>query len=444
MLRAANHRYLSGGEDALLQELESNGPVAVSFKSDPSLMKYTGGIWKPTEDQDQDGPEPGGEFISPTHSALLIGHGESEDGPYWILQNAWGEAFGENGGFRMLRKDAQARGLESYAVVADVVSDDNPIILEKLLSHATQDEAAPLPEAAFLQEHQSAASRKSKSRLRRHRGAILCTEPAAGAGETSISVRIDVERNFRGLSFGSSAGTETAVQCAGSLPETCRPVADGVDPPSCESIESCSCDLHNAELPFPGMQAIGEKVSLLCTSATDPVRVLLIGLGGGAVSSYLEDRCPPERFTLESIEKDGRVASLAAKFFGFQPGNSNSVEVTDGFSAVRERSPGSYDAVVVDCFAGDDVPEDCRSSEFLQAAKALLKHDGLLLQNIWARSSANAEVAPEFNQTIAAYSEVFGTRPRQEVVTDVEQSLEYILYGIQGEKWVDLLPQDTL
>lgn len=460
--RAANHHYSVGGEEALLEELESNGPVAVSFKSDPSLMKYTGGIWIPAAEEDDGSSDQDADFIAPTHSALLIGHGRSEEGPYWLLQNAWGEAFGEHGVFRMLRKDARARGLESYAVVADVVPDDNPGILEGLLNHASSEDNRASPQAALLQsaasstrsiqKHQSDRAlrksdlvvRKSKSRVRRHRGAILCTEPATGPGESSISVRVDVDQNFRGLSFGSSAGTETAVQCAGPMPETCKPVEDGADPPSCASIDSCSCDLHNAELPFPGMQALGEKVALLCTSSTDAVHVLLIGLGGGAVSSYLSDRCPPERFTLESVEKDGRVANLAAKFFGFQKGERNSVEVTDGFSAVRERAPGSYDAVVVDCFAGDNVPQDCRSSEFLQSVKAILKEDGLLLQNIWGRSSANAEVGPEFNQTVSAYTEVFGAPPRREVVTDVEQSLEYVLYGVKGSKWVDLLPEEML
>ena len=42
------------------------------------------------------------------------------------------------------------------------------------------------------------------------------------------------------------------------------------------------------------------------------------------------------------------------------------------------------------------------------------------------------------------YTDVFGASPKQEVVTNVEQSLEIILYGIKGSKWVDLLPADDM
>merc|ERR1719253_398495 len=39
-VRAANHRYVTGGEDEMIQELQA-GPLAVCFKSDPDLLQYT-------------------------------------------------------------------------------------------------------------------------------------------------------------------------------------------------------------------------------------------------------------------------------------------------------------------------------------------------------------------------------------------------------------------
>jgi spermidine synthase len=195
------------------------------------------------------------------------------------------------------------------------------------------------------------------------------------------------------------------------------------------------------------MKALAEKVVLMCLSSADPVRVLLIGLGGGAISSYLQDRCPAGRLTLENVEKDGRVAKLASQFFGFHADDErNTVDVADGLSAVHKRSAGAgtYDAVLVDCFAGQDrVPIGCRSGEFFQAAHALLKAEasggGALLQNIWGRSSASQEVGADFNATVAANAAAFGRPPRREVVFDAPQSLEYILAGIRGEKWGDLI-----
>lgn len=430
-LRAANHRYVTGGQDAILQELQS-GPLAVSFKSDHDLLQYTGGLWDAPElDADDRGRD--GDFIAPTHSALLIGYGEdAASGPYWIIQNAWGEAWGEHGSFRIHRDVAQARGMELLVVAADVVADDKPQVLQNFAENIAND-------AISL----ASVAKSTHTRAGGHRGEPLCKVPASAGDDQDIIVRIDRTTNFRGLSFGLSAGTETAVQCGGSVPSTCSVAGSSDGLADCSSLDGCDCDLHDQELPFPGMQAIAEKVVLMCKSAPGDVKVLMIGLGGGAVSSYIRDRCPAGRLTLDNVEKDGRVAGLASKFFGFKQDEKNTLDVTDGLSSVLHGAHGAYDAVLVDCFAGHDrVPESCRSSQFLHAARGLLKADGFLAQNIWAHSSASNEVEGDFKAALASYTDVFGSAPHKEVTFDAPQSLQYIVYGLQGQQWSSLMPLD--
>jgi len=276
-----------------------------------------------------------------------------------------------------------------------------------------------------------------------HRGRPLCRKPAASPGDQDIIVYLDAEQNFRSLAFGDSAGTETAVQCVGQTPSSCVVPADGAPVPDCGAMEDCNCDLHGQDLPYPGMRSIAEKVVLMCTASVSPVRVLLIGLGGGAISSYLQDRCGEAHLALESVEKDGRVAELAQKFFGFHTNEQSTVEVTDGMAAISSRPKGAYDAIIVDCFGGQDrVPLPCRSAQFYAGARSLLKHDGLLLQNVWARSSASSEVGNDFNAAVAALTGAFGLKPHQEVAFDAPQSLEYILYGVNGQRWLSVLPVD--
>lgn len=428
--RAANHRYLTAGEDEILEELNRGGPLAVSFKSDHDLLEYTGGIWVPPEMSPDDAGRDG-DFLAPTHSALLVGYGtDPSSGPYWIVQNAWGSAWGEKGSFRINRDVARGRGMESLVVAADVVKDERPQILDAFKSNL-----ATSGSLSF-----ASLSMTTRTAARGHRGQPLCRVPPAGSDDQEIIVRLDSDSNFRGLSFGKSAGTETAVQCAGSAPSTCRPQSSDTDLPDCDSLEGCNCDLHGQQLPFPGMRALADKVVLMCNSAASSVQVLMIGLGGGAISSYIRDSCPRERLTLENVEKDGRVAGLASKFFGFQEDSQSTLEINDGLSAVLHRSPGAYDAVLVDCFAGKDrVPEGCRSKEFLGAARALLKADGLLIQNIWGHSSASTEVENDYKETIDSYTSVFGQAPYKEVAFNVSQSLEYILYGVNGKKWSSLI-----
>mmetsp|Transcript_92051 Transcript_92051/g.168722 ORF Transcript_92051/g.168722 Transcript_92051/m.168722 type:complete len:748 (+) Transcript_92051:73-2316(+) len=433
-LRAANHRYVTGGEDAILEELSQSGPVAVSFKSDPALLEYTGGLWVPPElSADDIGRD--GDFLAPTHSALLVGFGEDpSSGPYWIIQNAWGTAWGEKGSFRINREVARGRGMESLVVASEVVRDERPQILEAF--KAKLDATHSLSFASL--------SLATHSTARGHRGAPLCRVPAAGADDQEIIVRLDSENNFRGLSFGMSAGTETAVQCAGPTPPECRAGGKEADVPDCTSLDGCRCDLHNQELPFPGMSALADKVVLMCNSAESNINVLMIGLGGGAVSSYIRDRCPPQRLTLENVEKDGRVAGLASKFFGFQEDSRSTLEIADGLTAVLRSPPSSYDAVLVDCFAGRDrVPASCRSTEFVDGVRRMLKEDGLLVQNIWGHSSASTEVETDFKDTIDAYTSVFGQAPYREVAFNAPQSLEYILYGLKGRRWSSLMPVEV-
>jgi len=430
-LRAANHRYIKGGEDEMLQELQG-GPLAVSFKSDPDLLQYKGGLWDAPElEADDRGTD--GDFIAPTHSCLLVGYGEDAAvGSYWIVQNAWGAGWGEQGGFRIRRDVARARGMELLVVVADVVADERPHVLESF----AESMASPGMSLA-------AVSRTTHTRTGGHRGDPLCRVPATGADDQDIIVRIDKASNFRGLSFGLSAGTETAVQCGGSVPVSCNAASSAGSLPECASLDGCECDLHGQELPFPGMQALAEKVVLMCNSAEAGVKVLMIGLGGGAISSYIRDRCPAGRLTLDNVEKDGRVAGLASKFFGFKEDEKSTLEVTDGLSSVLHGAQGTYDAILVDCFAGRDrVPESCRSPEFFAASKRLLKADGLVAQNVWGRSSASKEVEGDFQATIAAYTQAFGQAPHKEVAFDAPQSLEYIVYGLKGQHWSSLMPMD--
>jgi hypothetical protein len=322
--------------------------------------------------------------------------------------------------------------MELLVVAADVTAEDRPQVLENFAANPGADEGISLASVHSIQR-----------RSRGHRGEPICRVPADAPDDDDIIVRID-SSNFRGLSFGLSAGTETAVQCAGATPSSCQGVSTPGQLPLCSSLEGCDCSLHEQELPFPGMQALAEKIVLMCNSAGAAVKVLMIGLGGGAISSYLRDRCPAGQLSLDNVEKDKRVAGLASMFFGFKEDDKSTLQITDGLAAVLHAPPSSYDAVLVDCFAGHDrVPDSCRSPEFVGAVRRALKADGLLAQNIWGHSSASNEVENDFQATVASYTQAFGQPPKKEVAYDAPQSLEYILYGLKGQRWSSLMPTDV-
>jgi spermidine synthase len=117
---------------------------------------------------------------------------------------------------------------------------------------------------------------------------------------------------------------------------------------------------HGLELRVDGTLA-----SLLHDRATGPVwtalglpllalppgrlrRVLVLGLGGGAVAHLVHRLAPRAR--LVGVEKDPEVAEAARAFFGLEPLPLRLV-VADAHDYLR-RARGSFDAVIEDVFVG--------------------------------------------------------------------------------------------
>jgi len=90
------------------------GPLSIAFNAD-MIMDYSGGIVNPSSVDDCD----------PTtldHAVLIVGYGtDSSSGtPFWIVKNSWGQSWGENGYFRIV-KGSGACGLNN-AVVSPILA----------------------------------------------------------------------------------------------------------------------------------------------------------------------------------------------------------------------------------------------------------------------------------------------------------------------------------
>jgi cathepsin C len=125
--RADNYHYVGGyygaaSEPEIMHELVTKGPLVASFEPKNDLMYYSGGIYKSVPNQRS-------EWEKVDHAVLLIGYGEDARGQkYWLLQNSWGDSWGEDGFFRMARGSDES-GIESIVVSADVVEDTRPAVL---------------------------------------------------------------------------------------------------------------------------------------------------------------------------------------------------------------------------------------------------------------------------------------------------------------------------
>jgi cathepsin C len=134
-LSAADYYYVGGSygkssEELIMIDLYNNGPLSLSFNPDWTFNSYSSGIYRniPEKTWIQNGlTKP--EWIKVDHSMTLVGWGEElavtekdENGnpkktemvKYWLLQNSWGESWGDNG-YIKFERGIDLYGIESIA-----------------------------------------------------------------------------------------------------------------------------------------------------------------------------------------------------------------------------------------------------------------------------------------------------------------------------------------
>ena len=95
---------------ALQKEIMTNGPIEVAFQVYQDFMSYTSGVYQHTSGQLLGG-----------HAVKMLGWGEDNGTPYWIIANSWGESWGQEGFFWILRGQDEC-GIESNGVAGDAKS----------------------------------------------------------------------------------------------------------------------------------------------------------------------------------------------------------------------------------------------------------------------------------------------------------------------------------
>ena len=136
-------KYIGGSygqcsEKKMMDELYKNGPIVISFEPDYNFMMYKSGVYHAIDDNTwikRGLAKPEWEKVD--HSVLLVGWGvDKRTGEkFWILQNTWGQNWGENGFFR-LRRGTDELGVESICESGTPVKIDNKRKIE-LIPHKT-------------------------------------------------------------------------------------------------------------------------------------------------------------------------------------------------------------------------------------------------------------------------------------------------------------------
>jgi len=100
----AKSTYGITGEQNIMAELSTNGPVTAAYTVYEDFLTYKSGVYSHVS-----GSELGG------HAVEIIGYGTLNGVKYWTVKNSWNPSWGDGGYFKILR-GADECGIESEIV----------------------------------------------------------------------------------------------------------------------------------------------------------------------------------------------------------------------------------------------------------------------------------------------------------------------------------------
>jgi len=111
----------------------------------------------------------------------------------------------------------------------------------------------------------------------------------------------------------------------------------------------------------------------------EPKRILQIGLGGGGLNRFLRKVYP--HTSMQTVELDKSVLSMAEQYMGFHPDEMDRVIIDDGRAFLKKQNT-KYDWILVDAFRGGYVPAHLKTKEFYEMLKSRLAAGGVVALNV--------------------------------------------------------------
>ena len=94
--------YSISGEKEIMVELMTNGPVSAIMFVHEDFLSYKSGVYKYVK----------GKLLA-GHEVRLLGWGEENGTPYWLVANSWGSNWGDHGLFKVTRDEHDEGSLDT-------------------------------------------------------------------------------------------------------------------------------------------------------------------------------------------------------------------------------------------------------------------------------------------------------------------------------------------
>ena len=120
-------------------------------------------------------------------------------------------------------------------------------------------------------------------------------------------------------------------------------------------------------------------MDLALAANPDAKRVLVLGLGGGAITKRWWRDYPG--LTIDSVEIDPAVIDVSRRFFGL-PEDARLRVFNEDARRFVQRSADTYDIIVVDCYYSDSLPFHLATQEFFAEVDERLAPGGVVAYNV--------------------------------------------------------------
>eukprot|EP00301_Raphidiophrys_heterophryoidea_P027933 c9899_g1_i3.p1 GENE.c9899_g1_i3~~c9899_g1_i3.p1 ORF type:complete len:566 (-),score=106.00 c9899_g1_i3:161-1858(-) len=166
-----SYHYIGGSygkcsEVAMMTEIRDKGPIIVGFNAPQDLFWYSEGIFHEDQDvvpllQDQTSQRPKHQkafFEKTNHAVLAVGWGKDPqtNRKYWIVQNTWGDDWGDQGYFKIYRGEDMC-SFEAMSVAFDPIIPED---LEPSQYNHHQEAAAPASSATMPEPEVSSLAQR--------------------------------------------------------------------------------------------------------------------------------------------------------------------------------------------------------------------------------------------------------------------------------------------
>jgi len=131
--------------------------------------------------------------------------------------------------------------------------------------------------------------------------------------------------------------------------------------------------------PFVSKIRYPDYMHLALAIKPDAERVLVLGLGGGAITKRFWRDYP--EMTVDSVEIDQEVVDVARTYF-WLPEDPRLEVFTEDARRYVQTTDRTYDVVIVDAYYADSLPYHLTTVEFLGEVKERMSPDGVLAYNV--------------------------------------------------------------